>query len=111
MRGRLLPRAGGLALLLASCVPPRPAPVLYYDAYLDRIVVANPAALALVGVQYGQAGVDWLFAHEEGHRTVVHLWRGAGFDALTFMPGDTVAVRRGRRLLGLPRRGSRTAGR
>lgn len=76
----------------AACAAPAPPRAAWYDAYTDTIVYVS-AEMAKVAADYGQPGVDWIVAHEEGHRTVAHLWREQGVDIQAMMPGATMPIR------------------
>lgn len=76
---------------VAACAPPPPGPAAWYQASDDTIHVVD-FWMHQTFVWYGQPGVDWLMAHEEGHREVLYRLR-AGVDVAGMMPGGTDAVR------------------
>lgn len=78
-----------VAFVATACAPP--APAAWYSAATDTIHY-DDAQMAKVYAWYGQPGVDWITAHEEGHRTTVYLLR-RGVDVQTMMPGATVMIR------------------
>lgn len=85
-----------VALALASlfaCAPTTPdcTGPFCYDAANDLIHV-DDAYLSIVGEQYGQVGVDWINAHENGHRTIMQLWRTEHIALWTEMPGETANI-------------------
>jgi hypothetical protein len=81
-----------LAVAACAAPPPPPGPAAWYDAVAD-VIHYDPAWMAQTAAWYGQPGVDWIVAHEEGHRTVAHLLRDQGVNVEDMMPGPTVMVR------------------
>jgi hypothetical protein len=82
-----------VVFVATACAPPPPpqGPAAWYDATADTIHY-DDASMARTYQWYGQPGVDWIVAHEEGHRTIAHL-RSQGIDIDALMPGATGMIR------------------
>jgi hypothetical protein len=82
-----------LAIGAAACAAPPPptGPAAWYSAATDTIYY-DDAQMARTYQWYGQPGVDWIVAHEEGHRTTSYLLK-QGIDVQAEMPGATVMIR------------------
>ncbi len=87
-------KLAALALLtvVACAPPPPPGPAAWYDATAD-VIHYDDASMARTYRDYGQPGVDWIVAHEEGHRTTAYLIRNPGINLEDMMPGATVSIR------------------
>ena len=79
-----------VAFVAMACAPPTP-PAAIYDAAND-VIVYDDAAMAKIAADWGQPGVEWIQAHEEGHATVMRVWRNQHVAIWTLMPGATAAI-------------------
>ena len=86
--------AAAILFVATACAPPPPpqGPAAWYDATAD-VIHYDQTWMAQTAAWYGQAGVDWIVAHEEGHRTVTYALRERGVDIQAMMPGATVPIR------------------
>ena len=82
-----------VAIGAVACAPPPPpqGPAAWYSAATDTIHY-DEDVMVRTYQDYGQPGVDWITAHEEGHRTTVYLAK-QGVDVPAMMPGATISIR------------------
>ena len=80
-----------LFTMTACAAPPPPQPIAWYDATNDVISI-NDAYLTLISTRYGQPGLDWVYAHENGHQTMMRRWRNDHVALWLLMPGATASI-------------------
>ena len=83
-----------VAFVATACAPPPPAACtgpFCYDAAND-VVHIDDAYLSIVSEEYGQPGVDWMQAHEDGHQKMMQVWRTEHVALWLLMPGATANI-------------------
>lgn len=76
-------------IVLWGCAPPTPA--AWYDAATDTFHY-DDATMTVIAAEWGDPGVAWVHAHEDGHREMMRRWRQDHVALWLLMPGATANI-------------------